>query len=288
VAAPSRTASYALMLLCSFLFPATATFAQEQPDQAERPYFVTYDDHLENHGELEISLVTTTGNVRNEATRYYAPWMELEYGVTSWWTSELYLEGSTFAGDASAFTGWRLENRFRPLKGNHLFNPVLYVEYEDVNDASRIQTEVVGRGPLPFGLISELTEDRNRELEGRFIVSSQFGRWNVSENFVAEKNFSEEEGVEFGYAVGVARSFGSGLEICRFCASAFIASIEAYGGLGTTASDATGALQQYIAPVFSWHVTPGSLFRASIGFGLTSASDRYLVRVGYSFDIDLK
>ena len=288
MATPSRTASYALMLLCLLFFPATVALAQEEPEQAERPYFVTYDDHLENRGELEISLATTAGDVRNEATRYYAPWTEIEYGVTSWWTSELYLEGSTFAGDAAAFTGWRLENRVRPLKGDHLFTPVLYVEYEDVNDASRIRTEVVGRGPLPFGPISELTQDRNRELEGRFIVSSHFGRWNVSENFLAEKNFSAEEGVEFGYAVGVARAFGSGLESCRFCPSAFIASVEAYGGLGTTAADATGALQQYIAPVFSWHVTPGSLFRASIGFGLTSASDRYLVRFGYSFDIEFK
>jgi hypothetical protein len=285
VATPSRTASYALGLLFSLVFPAGVAFAQEQP---ERPYFVTYDDHVEKRGELELSLVTTTGDVRNEATRYYAPWMELEYGVTSWWTSELYIEGASFVGDGSAFTGWRLENRFRPLKGDHLLNPVLYVEFEDVNDASRIQTEVVGRGPLPFAPIGDLTEGRNRELEGRLILSSSFGRWNVSENLVVEKNLSEEEGVEFGYTVGVARSFGSGLETCRFCPSAFIASVEAYGGLGTTASDATGSLQQYIAPVFSWHVTPGSLFRASIGFGLTSASDRYLVRVGYSFELDFK
>jgi len=288
VATPSRAALYALTLLFSLVSSVKVTFAQEQPEQTERPYFVTYDDHIENRGELELSLVTTTANARGESTRYYAPWMELEYGVTSWWTSELYIEGASFLGDGSTFTGWRLENRFRPLKGDHLFNPVLYVEYEDVNDASRIQTEVVGRGPLPFGTISELTEDRNRELEGRLIVSSYFGRWNVSENLVVEKNLSAEEGVEFGYAVGVARSFGSGFETCRFCASAFIASIEAYGGLGTTASDATGALQQYIAPVFSWHVTPGSLFRASIGFGLTSASDRYLVRVGYSVELDFK
>jgi hypothetical protein len=262
------------------LLPAGVVLAQE------KPYFVTYDDHVESRGELEMSLLTTTGTVRNEATRYYAPWMELEYGVTSWWTSELYIEGATFVGDGSAFTGWRLENRFRPLKGEHRFNPVLYVEYEDVNEASRIRKEVVGRGPLPFEPIRDLAEDHARELEGRLIVSSNFGRWNVSENFILEKNLSEEEGVEFGYAVGVARTLGSGLETCRFCASAFIASLEAYGGLGTTGSGASGATQQYIAPVFSWHVTPGSLFRASIGFGLTSASDRYLIRVGYTFDID--
>ncbi len=123
VATLSRTVS-SLIFLCSFLGPAGVTFAQE------RPYFVTYDDQLEKRGELEIELLTTSGNVRDENRRYVAPWTEIEYGVTSWWTAELYIEGVTFGGAGSAFTGWRWENRFRPIKGDHVINPVLYVEYK--------------------------------------------------------------------------------------------------------------------------------------------------------------
>ena len=199
----SRTVS-SLIFLCSFLCPAGVAFAQE------RPYFVTYDDQLEKRGELEVELLTTSGNVRDENRRYIAPWTEIEYGVTSWWTAELYIEGVTFGGAGSAFTGWRWENRFRPIKGDHFINPVLYVEYENINEASRIQKEIVGRGAQDFEPVNALADVRAHELEGRLILSSGMGRWNVSENLVVEKNLSEEEGFEFGYTVGVSRSFGTG------------------------------------------------------------------------------
>jgi len=248
---------------------------------------VTYDDRVETRGELELALLTATGTVRDEGTRYVAPWLELEYGVTSWWTAELYLESAAFVGEGFSNTGWRWENRFRPFKGEHAINPVFYVEYEDINEASRIQKEIVGRGPLPFEPLGELSDEHARELEGRLILSSWIGRWNVSENFVAEKNVSENEGVEFGYAVGVSRPLkGSGAETCRFCPGAFIIALEAYGGLGTTASDASGATRQFIAPVISWNVTRGSMLKASAAFGLTNTSDRLVLRFGYVVDLD--
>ena len=264
----------------TILFPTGAAFAQE------RPYFVTYDDQVEKRGELEVELLMTTANVRDEGTRYVAPWTEIEYGVTSWWTTELYLEGTNFVGDGSAFTGWRSENRFRPFKGDHALNPVLYVEYESVNEASRIQKEIVGRGPLPFEPIRDLAEDHANELEGRLILSSWIGRWNVSENFIVEKNLSESEGVEFGYSVGVSRPLaGSGTDGCRVCAGALVAGVEAYGGLGTT-GDATGATRQFIAPVLAWHVTSGSSFKFSTAFGLTNTSDRFMLRLGYVVEVN--
>jgi hypothetical protein len=253
----------------------------------ERPYFVTYDDHVEERGELELSVLSTTAKARDEGTRYFAPWIELEYGVTSQWTTELYLEGVTFRGDGSAFTGWRLENRYRPLKGEHAINLVLYFEYENINEASRIQKEIVGRGPLPVEPVALLADSRAHEIEGRLILSSWFGNLNVSENFIVEKNLSEDEGVEFGYAVGVSRPLkGTWDGQCRFCAGALTAAVEVYGGLGTTGSDASGATRQFVAPVIAWHLTRGSMLRASAGFGMTSSSDRFLLRIGYSVDLD--
>src|SRR5262245_21735355 len=213
VATLCRTVSCALL----FLLATHVALAQE------RPYFVTYDDRVETRGELELALLTATGTVRDEGTRYVAPWLELEYGVTSWWTAELYLESAAFVGEGFSNTGWRWENRFRPFKGEHAINPVFYVEYEDINEASRIQKEIGGRGPLPFEPLGELSDEHARELEGRLILSSWIGRWNVSENLIVEKNLTENEGVEFGYAVGVSRPLkGSGAETCRFCPGAFI------------------------------------------------------------------
>jgi hypothetical protein len=263
--------------LCALIVLGSTGVALAQ----ERPYFVTYDDQVEKRGELEVELQTTTATVRDEGRRYIAPWTELEYGVTSWWTAELYLEGASYVGDGSAFTGWRWENRFRPFKGDHPINPVFYVEYESINEASRIQKEIIGRGPLPFEPVRSLAEDHANELEGRLILSSWIGRWNVSENFIVEKNLSESEGVEFGYSVGVSRPVaGSGTDGCRICLGSLVAGVEAYGGLGTT-GDASGATRQFIAPVLAWHVTGGSALKVSTGFGLTSTSDRLLLRFAY-------
>jgi hypothetical protein len=253
----------------------------------ERAYFVTYDHYLEEPGNLEIAVANTTGLPKNGHAAYSAPWLELEYGFTGWWTAELYLEGVTTRGDGNAFVGWRWENRFRPFRGEHRLNPVLYVEYENTNEASRIQKEIVGSGGITFEPIQELRRVHTHELEGKLILSSVAGVWNVSENLIVEKNLSEDEGIEFGYSVGVSRPIGtlaSGAT-CHFCAENFVIGAEAYGGLGSTEAFASSEQRHYLAPVLGWHVTPRTTIRASAGFGLTGTSDRMLLRVGVSYEL---
>ena len=109
-----------------------AVFAQDTP------YFVTYDHHLEEPGNLEISVSNNLGIPRTGQPVFAAPLLELEYGVKAWWTTEFYLEGQSRERDSTIFTGWRLENRFRPLAREHRINPVLYFEFENVNEGSRI------------------------------------------------------------------------------------------------------------------------------------------------------
>ena len=138
----------------------------------QSPYFVTYDHYLEESGNLEISTSATIGVPRAGQRTYFAPYTELEYGVTGWWTSELYLEGQSTAGDSTIFTGWRLENRWRPLKGEHRINPVLYLEYENINEASRIQKELVGNAPSNNESNAELRQVHAHELEAKLILSS--------------------------------------------------------------------------------------------------------------------
>src|SRR5882757_10904847 len=100
----------------------------------EAPYFVTYDHHLEEPGNLEIATWSTIGIPRSGQKVFFAPFSEFEYGVTARWTAELYLEGQATSGDSAVFTGWRLENRFKPLKREHRINPILYFEYENINE----------------------------------------------------------------------------------------------------------------------------------------------------------
>jgi len=264
-----------------------AFISAPQPARAqERAYFVTYDHYLEEPGNLEIAVANTTGVPKNGNAVYHAPWLELEYGFTGWWTAELYLEGVT-TRDGKGFTGWRWENRFRPLRSEHRVNPVLYVEYEDINEASRIQKEFVGSGAIEFEPIAELRTVHARELEAKVILSSVAGAWNLAENIIFEKNLSADEGVEFGYSVGVSRPIGtvaSGSS-CHLCAENFIVGVEAYGGLGSTERFAGGEQRHYLAPVVGWHVTPRTTIKASAGIGLTQASDNALLRVGVSFEL---
>ena len=272
--------SILVILLC---LCATSASAQE------RAYFVTYDHYLEERGNLEIAVATTTGFPRDGNSTYTAPWLELEYGVNGWWTVELYMEGVTTRHDGSGFTGWRWENRFRPLKSDHRINPVIYIEYEHINEASRIQKEIVGRGRLHFEPISELREEHVHELEGKLILSSAVRGWNIAENLVVEKNLSEDEGLEFGYSVGVSRSLGglASETTCRFCRENFVAGAEIYGGLGTTQDRTLRDTRHYIAPVLAWRVSDTSTFKVSTGIGLTNASDRVLLRFGYAYEFPI-
>jgi hypothetical protein len=253
----------------------------------ESPFFVTYTHHMEEPGNLEIETTSTTGIPRNGQRFYSAPYLELEYGITSQWTSELYFEGQSTWGDSTAFTGWRLENRFKPLKREHWINPVLYLEYENLNEASRIQKEIEGSGPDLTARNALLTQEHGHELETKLILSSNYRDWNISENFIVAKNFSQSEGVEFGYSFGVARPLATlaSAENCRWCLENFIVGAEMYGGLGSTLAFGIHDTAHYVAPVISWAVGDHSTLRFSPSFGLTDQSNPILIRLGYSYEI---
>src|SRR5437660_8397872 len=215
----------------------------------ESPFFVTYTHHMEEPGNLDLEFSTTNGLPRDGQRFYFAPYLELEYGVTARWTSELYLEGQSTFGDSTVFTGWRLENRFKPLNREHWINPVLYLEYEDLNEASRIQKEVEGGGPDLSSGNARLTPIHDHELEGKLILSSDYHDWNISENFILAKNFSRSEGVEFGYTFGASRplaTLASGAD-CRLCRENFMVGAEMYGGLGSTLVFGLHDIAHYIA-----------------------------------------
>ena len=271
----------ALSLLA--LFAATTCCAAQ-----ESPYFVTYDHHMEEPGNLDIEASSTTDIPRAGQVFYFAPYMEFEYGVTANWTTELYIEGQSTWNDSTIFTGWRLENRYRPLKREHWINPVLYLEYENINEADRIQKEVEGTAPDLSSPNSVLRKMKDHELEGKLILSSDVHDWNVAGNFIVAKNFSQSEGVEFGYSVGFFRplaTLASG-STCRLCRENFSAGMEIYGGLRSTL-DGFGFndTAHYVAPVLAWLVSDNATIRFSPGFGLTHESNPVLFRFGYSYEI---
>lgn len=263
------------------LLAATSLHAQESP------YFVTYTHHMEEPGNLDIETSSTMGVPRSGQHFFFAPYMEFEYGVTGRWTSEFYLEGQSTVGADATFTGWRWENRFRPLAREHRINPVLYLEYEGVNEASRIEKEIVGNAGASPESIAELNQTHAHELESKLILSSTVHDWNLAENFIVEKNLSHEEGFEFGYALGGYRplaTLASGTN-CGFCRENFSAGVELYGGLGSTNGFGLHDTAHYLAPVIGWQISDNATLRFSPSFGLTHDSNPVLVRFAYSYEI---
>ena len=265
-----------------FLALAACPLAAQQ-----NPYFVAYDHHMEEPGNLEISTQSTIGVQKRDLPGYLGQLFELEYGISGWWSSALYLEGASQRGDCTVFTGFRLENRFRPLKSEHRVNPVIYFEYEDINEATRVQKEIVGHAEPSDESLSVLRHEKARELEAKLILSSNLRNWNIAENFIVEKNLTANEGFEFGYALATFRplsTFASGRD-CRFCRENFSIGLELYGGLGSSVSFGFKDTAHYLAPALVWNLGKNQALKVSPGFGLTGNSNRLLVRVGYTYEI---
>lgn len=267
-------------VICLLILPSDAGRAQE------KPYFVTYSQDLEEPGNLELETKTALAKPDGDH-QYGALATELEYGLRAWWTTELYLDGQSTGQDSTLFTGFRIENRVRPLMSEHFINPVLYVEYENISGADKTMLEVVGHdGQADLaGRNGDLRTEHKHEAELKLILSSNLKDWNISENFIAEKNLGHEPW-EFGYAVGATRPLGSGASgrPCTFCAEKLIAGVEGYGGLGDTQSLTLRETSHYIAPLLGWQLPRGVRLSFSPGFGLTESSLARVYRVGLAFE----
>ena len=268
-----------LLLLCSSSL--SSVWAQESP------YIVTYNHYLEEPGNLEVEYFSTFGTQRG-GNDFHAFWTEFEYGATAWWTTELYVDGQTTFNDSTVFTGFRLENRFRLLQREHLVNPVLYVEYEQITGADKILKEIEGHDGESDLADSNaaLRKEHKHELELKLLLSSNFKGWNVAVNPIVAKNLLPSEPWEFAYAVGASRPLAlkASPNRCNFCLENFVAGVEMYGGLGNAQSAGLHDTSHYLAPVVAWNLPSDWTLRLSSGFGLNDNSHRLLLRWGISHE----
>ena len=139
--------------------------------------------------------------------------MELEYGAKAWWTTELYLSGQHTSNDSTIFTGFRWENRFRPFWHDHFINPVLYVEYENLSKADRSLLEITGHDSISDLRLSNAQgkTETERSLELKLILSSNVKGWNISENFITEKDLNESRAL----GVRICRRRQPSAGLCR-------------------------------------------------------------------------
>ncbi|MGA3332766.1 MAG: hypothetical protein ABSC62_01235 [Terracidiphilus sp.] len=272
------------LLFCVLLARAAEPIAAHAQ---EPPYYVTYSEVLEEPGNLEIAQKGTTGAPR-DSNGFYSATLELEYGAKAWWTTELYLQGQATANDSTVFNGFRWENRFRMLPTEHWINPVLYVEYEDVNGADKSVLEVTGHDSIADfqGRNADTRGDVSRTMEGKLILSSNPKGWNVSENWIMEKN-TMGGAWEFGYAVGASRPLAlvaSGRS-CTFCRQNFSAGAEVYGGLATVHDFRCNDTSHYAGPTVQFDAPRGPSLLFSPQFGLSGNSAGVLWRLKISYEI---
>jgi hypothetical protein len=242
---------------------------------------------MEEPGNLEIAFHHVVGSPKGGNT-FINTLMELEYGVKTWWTSELYLSGQSTRNESTVFTGYRLENRFRPFLREHWINPVLYVEFANINGADKSFREIVGHDGVQGALDpnSETRLEKKRELETKLILSSNFKGWNVSYNAIAEKNLNNSPW-EFGYAMAVNRplALAASPRECTWCRENFLAGVEMYGGLGERYSFGLHDTSHYVAPTVAWKMPSGVALSISPAFGLNDNSHRVLLRFSMAYEI---
>ncbi len=252
----------------------------------EYPYFVTYSQEMEEPGNLDLESFNVAGSPQGSNT-FLGSDLEFEYGLKGWWTTEFYLDGQITQNDSTIFTGFRWENRFRPLAREHWINPVVYVEFEDTS-ADKTLREVVGNDGQDDFLAPNWAAraDKEREIELKLILGSNFRGWNISENFIAEKNLAGEPW-EFGYSFGASRPLKliASAHECDFCLEKFQAGVELYGGLGTTESSGFHNTSQYLGPTVNWSTPHGMTIGFSPQFGLNDYSIPVLYRFSVSYEI---
>jgi len=256
------------------------------PLRAQENYFVTYSHEMEEPGNLEIAAKSIAGSPKG-GDAFAAIALEFEYGLKAWWTTELYLDGQTTAGQSTVFTGFRWENRVRPLLREHWINPVLYVDFEDINGADKSLLEVVGHDSREDFLGRNDRSEKEREIELKLILSSNFKGWNVSENVIAEKDLGNAPW-EFGYAWGASRplALAASAKPCVVCRENFALGAEMYGGWGDRHSFGLRDTSHYLGPVLTWNIPRGPSLRVSPNFGLNSNSNGFLFRFMISYEID--
>jgi len=272
-----------IVSICGFAGLAKLAHAQQEP-----PYFVTYSSVMEEPGNLEIENQNIAASPKN-ANAFFAPTVEFEYGVTAWWTAEAYIQGQATANDSSIFTGFRFESRFRPLPREYWINPVLYVEYEDVNAGDKSFLEITGNTTIATLQVPNalLRKEVERSIESKLILSSNVKGWNISENFIAEKALNESEAWELGYALAGSRplSLAGSSKPCVFCLQNIAAGAELFGGLGTSENFGVGQTEQYCGPTVALNTPSGFTYKFSPEFGLNDNSAGVLWRFGVSYEI---
>jgi hypothetical protein len=262
--------------------------------QPMNPYFTAICYPLPRDMLMLMPLVDF--QVAQFTRNYFTGMAMVQYGLTSRLTLGFMAEGEKILGLPVTYGGLRFSAYARVFPRDRLLNFTLYGEYEGLNEAALYKMEISGFGG--GDLASPLEVARRtpaHTFEQRAIVYHDWGRTNVTFNFINETELSGS-GNNFGYALGafrqspwmpmpgmpgMSRPPAWSLQRLGF-------GLEMYGGLGDDSRFGFDwpRQQQYLGPVFSYALSPAWTLRAETAFGLSGASDPFLLRLGVTYSVD--
>jgi hypothetical protein len=256
--------------------------------------YVLFNQYTAERGEIEFKLYNDVSSGGGGVTGYAAQLLEIEYGVSDYWTAALDLEGDEIRGENFAYGGFRFENRWRLFAYGTFLNPVLFAEYEQLQPEHRYLHGVTGR-------TDDEAEDEDEgatehELETRLILGQGISkRLTVAFNWINETSFDTGRW-EFGYAAGLTYALfkkgGRGEEPLTHASwdvEELLLGLELYGGLGDATLGLTldpGKTQQYIGVNFLAELENNFLFGIGGAFGLTGQSEDALLRLQAGYKLE--
>jgi hypothetical protein len=219
-----------------------------------------------------------------------------ESGITPRWTVGAMVEGQKISGLPGAYGGLRFNTYFQLFPHDHLLHFTLYGEYEDLNQAALYKMEVSGFGGEDLtGPLALARRSPARSLEQRAIVYHDWGRLNLTFNFISETGFDTHEN-DFGYAWGVfwqPKRMGMSAHAApmtmtsppTISADRLGYGLEMIGALGNNHQFGFDwhRQQQYLGPVITYALSPRWTVHLGPAFGLPDVSDPFVLRMGLGF-----
>ena len=148
-------------------------------------------------GDTEVTFFGDFSDAVADEPRYAAQLFEIRRRADRSGEAALYLEGDKINGEDYLFSGWRLESRYRLFEYGAFLNPVLYIEYENLDPNHKYLLEVTGRTDTPEG-----PETWKHEIESKLIVGHDITKkFDVAFNWINETNVDTGRW-EFGYVFG--------------------------------------------------------------------------------------
>ncbi len=174
-------ASFVLFVGASLFLMQASADAHQRDTIFNQGYYTT------RKGEFEVELYNDLNmpEADNDNTYNSKHQVELEYGITSHFQLayyEVYTWDRTNDWERDAF---KIETKYRFLESGQLpVDVALYAEYKNPNGSR---------------------DARSDEIEGKLILSRDFGPWNIVGNLITERKINEHEDLQWEYTAGISR-----------------------------------------------------------------------------------